>query len=139
MRYNHRLLLIGLLLPILLTAQLEDVKIHGCINQYFRLNRGGPTLHNIEIFEHPDLGHTIKLKITSRRNRTQQDLTYGFTSAAAVANLHGHIEMLWVEMDVRFKTVETTTALASAECSIDALILGNVGYKMWWTDCLQIP
>jgi len=127
------------LFPFLLSAQNHDVQISHCIGQYFRLNRGGPELIDIEIFEHPEFGHTIKIRIIGRRNRTAQDLGYAFTSAAAVANLHGHIELLWVEMDITFKDLETTQALAQANCTIDALILGNSNPEQWWNDCLQFP
>lgn len=124
---------------MLLSAQSEDVKIPHCIGQYFRLNRGGPELLDVEIFEHPELGHTIKVKINGRRNRAAQDLAYAFTSAAAVANLAGHIEMLWVEMDINFKDMETTQALADVDCSIDALILGDCNTKKFWENCVRFP
>lgn len=91
----------------------------------------------VELFEHPELGHTIKIKIDGRRNRSQQDLVYAFVSAAAVANLQRHIEVLWVEMKITFKDVETIQAVARADCSIDALILGNGGTKSFWENCLQ--
>ncbi|NQV42563.1 MAG: hypothetical protein HQ506_09430 [Candidatus Marinimicrobia bacterium] len=115
------------------------MQIPHCIKQYFQLNRGGPELISIDIFEHPELGHTIRIKIAGRRNRSGQDLVYAFTSAAAVANLHGDIEMLWVEMDITYKDVETTQALAQAACTIDALIQGNCEIQEWLNNCLQFP
>ncbi len=133
------ILLFILLIPAALSAQPRDVPIPHCIAQYFQLNRGGPELLDVEIFEHPELGHTIKIKIAGRRNRSAQDLAYAFTSAAAVANLQGHIEMLWVEMEINFKDKEIIDALAQADCSIDALIMGSGISKAFWENCVEFP
>lgn len=127
------------LFPLLLSAQFQDLQIPHCIGQYFRLNRGGPELLDVNIFEHPELGHTIRIRIVGRRNRSSQDLAYAFTSAAAVANLHGHIEMLWVEMAITYKDTEITQALAQADCTIDALIRGNYEIQEWLNKCLEFP
>ncbi|NQT63251.1 MAG: hypothetical protein HQ556_09875 [Candidatus Marinimicrobia bacterium] len=124
---------------MLLAAQIPDAKISGCIKQYFKLNRSGPELVCVDVFKHPELGHTIKIRINGRRNRSAQDLAYAFTAAAAVANLHGHIEVLWVEMNIIFKGVETTQALAQADCTIDALIVRNCDTQDWLNNCLQFP
>lgn len=128
-----------LLFPLLLSAQSDAIKIPHCIGQYFRLNRGGPELVGVDIFVHPEFGHTIKVNIKGRRNRSAQDLAYAFTSAAAVANLAGHVEVLWVEMDINFKDIETTQALADVDCSIDALILGDCNTKKFWENCVRFP
>lgn len=92
------------------------------------------------MFAHPEFGRTIKLKIIARRTQSGQDLLFAFAAAAAVANLAEHdIELLWVEMDINFKELETTMALAPANCTIEAIILGNCKTEKWWNDCLQFP
>ncbi|MBT4130947.1 MAG: hypothetical protein HOG76_06615 [Candidatus Marinimicrobia bacterium] len=126
--------------PFLLSAQIQDVKIRSCIEQYFKLNRAGPELVCIDMFDHPEFGCTIKIKILARRTQSGQDLLFAFAAAAAVANLaEHHIDLLWVEMDINFKELETTMALAPADCTIDAIILGNCKTEKWWNDCLQFP
>ena len=137
---NGHLFLIMVLLPLLLTAHLQDVKILHCVGQYFVLNRGGPELVSVDVFEHPELGRTLKIKIVGRRTQTGKDLAYAFTALAAVANLcEQGFDLLWVEMDEQFKGEGPTMALAPANCTIDALIFGTCDKTKWWNDCLQFP
>ncbi len=128
------------LLPMLLVAQIPDTQIPQSIQSYFKMNRLGPELVSAEVFNHHQSGRTIKLKIVASRNKSGKDLAFAFAAAAAVANFADRpIELLWVEMDINFKGSETTLALAPANCTIDALILGNCKTEKWWKDCLQFP
>ena len=128
------------LLPMLLVAQIPDTQIPQSIQSYFKMNRLGPELVSAEVFNHHQSGRTIKLKIVANRNKSGKDLAFAFAAAAAVANFADRpIELLWVEMDINFKGSETTLALAPANCTIDALILGNCETAKWWKDCLQFP
>lgn len=126
-------------IPLLLSAHLEDVKIPICIGQYFKLNRGGPELVCVDVFEHPELGRTLKIKIIGRRNQSGEDLAYAFTAAAAVANMgEESFDLLWVEMGIKFKEIETIMAIAPASCIINAIILENYKTEKWWKNCIQI-
>ncbi|MBC8376434.1 MAG: hypothetical protein H8E26_10345 [FCB group bacterium] len=128
-----------ILIPQVLNAQIPDVKIPYSIKQYFKLNRVSPELVCVDLFDHPETGRTIRVKIVSRRNETAKDLAIAFAAAAAVANMaEPDIELLWVEMEVNFKDNEITMALAPAKCTIDALII-NCETERWWQDCLEFP
>jgi len=123
--------------PILLAAQISDDKIPRTVAQYFHLNRLGPQLVSVDIFEHPQSGRVLKVTVLARRTQAVRDLVFTFSAAAAVANLaEEDIELLWVEMEIKFKELETTTALAPAACTMDAII-NNRGVGNWWQDCLE--
>jgi len=47
--------------------------------------------------------------------------------------------MLWVEMEINFKDKEIIDALAQADCSIDALIMGSGISKTFWENCVEFP
>ncbi|MCF7921062.1 MAG: hypothetical protein K9M55_00025 [Candidatus Marinimicrobia bacterium] len=136
---NRHLFLSIFFIPWLLSAHLQDVKIPHCIGQYFKLNRGGPELVSVDVFEHPELGHTLKIKIMGRRTQSGSDLAYAFTAAAAVANMsEENFDLLWVEMGINFREVEIINAIADANCIINAIILENYKAEKWWKDCIQI-
>jgi len=139
-RYLLFVLFMLFLFPGLVEAQIPDVKIPSSLEKYFQMNRKGPELVSAEVFNHHQSGRTIKLKIVATRNNSGQDLAFAFAAAAAIANMADRpIELIWVEMDINFKGSETTMALAPANCTIDALILGNCETEEWWKDCLQFP
>lgn len=134
------LLFCSFLLPQLVFAKISDAKIPYNIQTYFQRNRLGPELVSAEVFNHNLSGRTLKLKIIARRNLSGRDLAFAFAAAAAVAyHADKPIELLWVEMDINFKDSETTLAFAPANCTIDAIIFGNVETEKWWEDCLEIP
>lgn len=136
-----RLLLLSIfLLPHLVFAKIPDTKIPQSIQTYFSQNRLGPELVSAEVFNHHQSGRTLKLKIIARRNMSGKDLAFAFAAAAAVAHYADKpVELLWVEMDINFKDSETTVAIAPANCTIDAIIFGNVPTEKWWEDCMRIP
>jgi len=138
---NFRAFFLSLLvLPVLGSAKIPDARIPQGIESYFSQNRLGPELVSAEVFNHYQSGRTIKLKIIARRNMSGKDLAFAFAAAAAIAHYaESPIELLWVDMDINFKGSETTTALAPANCTIDAIILKNVETEKWWEDCMQIP
>lgn len=91
----------------------------------------------MDIFEHPKSGRVLKIRVAARRTQSENDLLFALAAAAAVANLADHkIELFWVEMEIKFKEIEITTALAPAECTIDAIVL-QMGTEVWWEDCLE--
>ena len=127
-----------LLFPLLLSAQIPDGKIPHFIGDYFMLNRVGPELVCIDIFEHPQSGRTLKIKVIGRRSLSERDLAFAFAAAASVANLAEYdFELLWVEMVVQYKGPETIMALAPAKCTIEAIVLQNCEAGNWWNDCLE--
>lgn len=129
-----------ILLPLFLLGQIPDVKIPQTVKTYFEMNRVGPELVSVDVVYDRQSGRILKLNIVARRNQGSKDLAFAFASAAAVANFaERKFDLLWVEMDVNFKDSETTLALAPANCSIDALILGKTETDKWWKDCLQFP
>ncbi|MCF7825581.1 MAG: hypothetical protein K9M55_00030 [Candidatus Marinimicrobia bacterium] len=137
---SRGLLTIIILFPVLVLAQIPDVKIPSTVEKYFQMCRTGPDLVSVEVVNHHQSGRTLKIKIIARRNQSGKDLAFAFAAAAAVANMADRpFELLWVEMDVNFKGSETTLALAPANCTIDALIFGNCETEKWWQDCLQFP
>ena len=139
MRKNTILyLMIGLLLPILNHAQIEDNMIGRTVEKYFARSRTAPTLVSADVVNDALYGRTLKIRIVGHRNRENAELGFAFGSAAAVANRASHkIDQIWVEMDVRYKETETTIAVAPAKCSIDCIILGTEVYSYWWENCLQ--
>ncbi|MBC8193273.1 MAG: hypothetical protein ISR87_13190 [Candidatus Marinimicrobia bacterium] len=91
----------------------------------------------MDVFEHPKSGRVLKIKVTARRTQGEKDLVFALAAASAVANLaEKNIELFWIEMDIRYKKVEITTALAPAKCTIDAIIYKE-GTESWWDDCLE--
>ena len=73
----------------------------------------------------------------SRRSQAERDLVFTLTAASAVANLADHkIELFWVDVQIKFKEIETMTALAPAPCTIDAIIY-QTGSESWWENCLE--
>ncbi len=133
-------LILFVLIPLLGIAKIPDPQISSNVDKYFSRNRLGPTLISAEIVSNYESGRTLKIKIIARRNKSGKDLGFAFAAAAAVANLADNpIDLLWVEMDINFKDLETTMAIAPANCTIDAIIMGNVEYEKWWNDCLQFP
>ena len=122
--------------PLLLSAQIADENIPGSIAQYFRINRLGPELLSVDIFEHPQSGRVLKIRVFARRCQSEKALLFAFAAASVVANLADkEIKLFWIDVDVRFKEIETTTALAPANCTIDAIVHKN-GAEIWWQDCL---
>ncbi|NQV15395.1 hypothetical protein HQ531_08050 [bacterium] len=121
-------------------AQIHDLRIPSSTEQYFRLNRKGPTLVSSEIIDSDGSGRTLKLHIIARRHCMSFDLGFAFAAAAAVANLAARpIDKLWVQMDINYKDIETTIATAQAYCTIDAMIMGNCELTKWWDNCLKFP
>lgn len=133
------LLPILILLPVLLKAQIPNEQVPAHVAKYFNWNRLAPELVSTDLFVHPEVGYVLKVKINARRTSGVEDLIYAFTAAAAVANLaRSEIELLWVEMCVQYKEIETTMAVARADCSIEAIIFQSIGPEIWWVDCLEI-
>ncbi len=119
-------------------AQIQDHHIASTVEKYFVRNRTGPTLISAEIIDDFIYGKTLKIKIRGHRNSENADLGFTFGAAAAVANHASNpIEMLWVEMDVRYKTLETTIAVAPAKCSIEGIVTKTRTFDSWWKDCLE--
>ena len=126
-----------LILPLFVSAQISDENIPNSIDQYFRINRLGPELLSVDVFEHPKSGRVLRIRVLGRRSQSEKDMVFAFTAASAVANLaEKEIELIWVDVEIRFKEIETTTALAPAKCTIDAIILQK-GADTWWQDCLE--
>ncbi|MBC8376435.1 MAG: hypothetical protein H8E26_10350 [FCB group bacterium] len=139
MKFNY-LFLCFVLFPMFLMAKIHDTKIPASVESYFQMNRTGPQLISTEVLNHRQSGRTIKIKIIATRNKSAKDLAFAFAASAAVANMAERpFDLLWVEMDINFKGSETTVALAPANCTIDALIFGNVETEKWWSNCLQFP
>lgn len=84
-------------------------------------------------------GRTLKIRIQGHRNSENEDLGFAFGAAAAVANQASNkLEAIWIEMDVRYKAVETTVAVAPAPCSIEAIVHKSRSFGEWWENCLEI-
>jgi len=126
-----------LLLPLFLSAQISDENIPKSIAQYFRLNRLGPELLSVDVFEHPKSGRVLRIRVLARRCQSEKALVFAFAAASAVANLaKEEIELFWIDVEVRFKEIEITTALAPAKCTVDAIIQKE-GSESWWQECLE--
>lgn len=138
---NSKLFLSMLIfLPTILLSQIADAQIPASVQKYFERNRLGPTLLSVKIVDDDESGRILKVKIIATRNKSGNDLAFAFAAAAAVANMAElSIDLLWVEMDINFKDLETTMAIAPANCTIDAIILKNTETEKWWQDCLQFP
>ena len=131
-------LIIIILIPVITLGQINDIHISGTVKKYFDRNRTGPTLISAEVIDDFIYGRTLKIKIRGHRNSENPDLGFAFGAAAAVANHAATpIEMIWVEMDVRYKKLETTIAVASAQCSIEAIVTKTREYDSWWESCLE--
>ncbi len=128
-----------MLLPILLSAQIQDQYIASTVEKYFARNRTAPTIISAEIVDDIMYGRTLKIRIQGHRNSENEDLGFAFGAAAAVANqASNQLDALWIEMDVRYKVWETTVAVAPAPCSIEAIVLKTRSFGAWWEDCLEI-
>ena len=134
-----RLSVLFLLFPILLVAQIPDRHVSSTVEKYFARNRTAPTLISVETVDDYLYGKTLKIRIQGHRNSENEDLGFAFGAAAAVANqASNEYESLWVEMDVRYKQLETTIAVAPAPCSIDTIVLKTRTFSEWWEKCLEI-
>ncbi|MCF6237994.1 MAG: hypothetical protein L3J79_04135 [Candidatus Marinimicrobia bacterium] len=131
-------LLVTILIPALTLGQIQDIHISGTVKKYFDRNRSGPTLISAEIIDDFIYGRTLKVKIRGHRNSENPDLGFTFGAAAAVANHAATpFEMIWVEMDVRYKKLETTIAIAPAQCSVEAIVTKTRTFDSWWESCLE--
>ncbi|NQV30537.1 MAG: hypothetical protein HQ508_06590 [Candidatus Marinimicrobia bacterium] len=138
-RIINRLSALLIIFPVLLVAQISDSHISSTIEKYFARNRTAPTLVSVEIVDDYMYGRTLKVRIQGHRNSENEDLGFAFGAAAAVANqASDKFEVLWVEMDVRYKRLETTIAVAPAQCSIEAIVLKSRTFSDWWEKCLEI-
>ncbi len=126
-------------LPLLLPAQIQDRYITSTVEKYFARNRTAPTILSAEVVDDFMYGRTLKIRIQGHRNSENEDLGFAFGAAAAVANqASDSFEYLWIEMDVRYKALETTVAVAPATCSIEAIVQKSRSFSDWWEDCLEI-
>ncbi len=124
--------------PLLLHAQIQDHHISRTVEKYFARNRTAPTLITSEIVDDFLYGKTLKITIRGHRNSENTDLGFAFGAAAAIANQATRpFEVLWVELDVRYKRIETTIAVAPAPCSIDAIVRKSRTFGSWWEECLE--
>jgi hypothetical protein len=131
-------LFVLVLIPVLTLAKIPDAQISGLVDKYFHMNHSDPSLVSAEITNDFIHGRTLVIRIIGNRNSKQKDLAFAFAVGAAVANLAATpIEMLWVEVDVRFKGLETAIAIAPVACSVDAMVLGESDFDTWWKDCLE--
>ncbi|NQV14927.1 hypothetical protein HQ531_05660 [bacterium] len=125
-------------MPLLLQAQIRDQHIATTVEKYFARNRTAPTLISVNLSEDYMYGRTLKIRIHGHRNTENEDIGFAFGAAAAIANqTSSKIETLWVEMDVRYKKIETTIAVAPAPCSIDAIVRKSRSFGSWWEECLE--
>lgn len=138
-RFTKWILILLTILPSILLAQIQDRHIASTVEKYFARNRTAPTIVSSEIVDDFLYGRTLKIRIRGHRNSENEDLGFAFGAAAAVANKATvPVKALWVEMDVRYKAVETTIAVAEADCSIEAIIHKSRSFSDWWEDCLEI-
>ncbi len=138
-RYFKHVTSILIFLPILLSAQIHDRHLASTVEKYFARNRTAPTIISAEVVDDIMYGRTLKIRIHGNRNSENEDLGFAFGAAAAVANqATNELQALWIEMDVRYKAVETTVAVAPALCSIEAIVHKSRTFGEWWEDCLEI-
>lgn len=124
---------------MILSGQIQDRHIASTVEKYFARNRSAPMIISADIVDDFLYGKTLKIKIQGQRNSENEDLGFAFGAAAAVAaQAASDFEFLWVEMDVRYKAVETTLAVAPADCSIEAIVKKTRSFGEWWEDCLEI-
>ena len=109
------------------------------VEKYFARNRTAPTIISAEVVDDIMYGRTLKIRIQGHRNSENEYLGFAFGAAAAVANQASNkLEAIWIEMDVRYKAVETTVAVAPAPCSIEAIVHKSRSFGEWWENCLEI-
>ena len=138
-RHLKYLLPILLLFPFVLSGQIQDRHVASTVEKYFARNRSAPTIISAEVVDDFLYGRTLKIRIQGHRNSENEDLGFAFGAAAAIANQATNtFEALWVEMDVRYKGVERTIAVAPAQCSIVAIVLKSRSFGDWWENCLEI-
>lgn len=138
-RIINRISALLLIFPVLLVAQISDRHLSSTVEKYFARNRTAPTLISAEIVDDYLYGRTLKIRIQGHRNSENEDLGFAFGAAAAVANQASvSFDVLWVEMDVRYKQLETTIAVAPAPCSIEAIVMKSRAFSEWWEKCLEI-
>jgi len=134
---THTYLLL-LFLPLILSAQIQDRHIARTVEKYFARNRTAPAIISAEVVDDYLYGRTLKIRIRGNRNSENEDIGFAFGAAAAVANqATSPLDMLWVEMDVRYKAIETTVAVAPAECSVEAIVRKSRSFGDWWEHCLE--
>jgi len=138
MRFRPVLVVI-LLVPVFTLAQIPQSKVCGSVAQYFRLNRLAPELLDVNVFEHPTEGRTMRIRIAARRSQSRRDIGLAFSAAAAVANCsEKQFDLLWVEMVITYKDKENSSFIAPAYCTINALINQEITMEQWWEDCVQV-
>jgi len=138
MRLFKYIALIVSLLPLIISAQIQDHHIPGTVEKYFTRNRTSPTMIAAEVVDDYIYSRTLKIRIRGHRNSENADLGFAFGAAAAVANRATNpIKTIWVEMDVRYKKIETTIAVAPADCSVEAIVTKTRSFDSWWEGCLE--
>ena len=132
-------LITGLLLvPILLEARISDRYLAPTVEKYFARDRTAPTLLSVEVIDDFLYGRTLKIRMRGQRNQENTALGFAFGAAASVANQADvPIETLWIELDVRYKHIETSIAVAPADCSIEAIVDKQRSFGFWWKNCLD--
>jgi len=136
---SKTLLILFLMSPIISMAQIQDRHITSTVEKYFARNRTAPRMVSADVVDDFLYGRTLKIRIQGQRNSENEDLGFAFGAAAAVAAKAAiGIETLWVEMDIRYKAVETTVAVAPAGCSIEAIVQKTKTFGAWWEECLEI-
>lgn len=81
----------------------------------------------------------MRIKIEARRSQSRRDIGLAFSAAAAVANCSKEkFDLLWVEMTIMYKGKETTQFIATAPCTINALIHNEISMDQWWEECVTI-
>lgn len=126
------------MIPTIMMAQIQDYHIPGTVEKYFNRNRTSPSMISAEVVDDYIYGRTLKIRINGHRNSENADLGFAFGAAAAVANRAARpIKAIWVEMDVRYKRVETTIAVAPADCSVEAIVTKTRTFESWWEGCLE--
>ncbi|NQV49154.1 MAG: hypothetical protein HQ507_01555 [Candidatus Marinimicrobia bacterium] len=132
------ILIILVLIPLQIISQIPDGQISRNVEKYFSMNHSDPALVSAEISNDFIHGRTLTIKIIGNRNTKQKDLAFAFAVGSAVANFAAKpIEMLCVQVDVRYKGLETSVAIAPVACSVEAMVLGETDFETWWKDCLQ--
>ncbi len=124
--------------PACLIAQYSDDQIPGVVRAYFQRNRTAPRLIRVDTDQDYIQGRLLRIKIQGNRNSANDDIGFAFGAAAAVANrARRPFDTIWIEMDVLYKNIETTIALAPAPCSIEAIVQKNRSFQDWWDHCLE--
>jgi hypothetical protein len=132
------LLTVFLLLPVLVEARISDRYLGPTVEKYFARDRTAPTLLSVEVIDDFLYGRTLKIRMRGHRNQENTAFGFAFGAAASVANQADiPIETIWVELDVRYKYVETSIAVAPADCSIEAIVKKQRSFGFWWKNCLE--